>query len=453
VVTLPGCVAAPANTAIQPAPPVPTTTADQAGGDSTGTGVPSRADPNLESYRRVAAEMQSHFDSWRVKWYPRCVDSVHGGFGPQLKHDFTPAGTNTKFLVYQARMTWTAAAIAEKYPALSDEYLGYARHGIAFLDSVMWDRVAGGLYWHLQQTGVPITADKHAYGIAFGIYAAAAVARVSGDSKALDLAKRSFDWLDRQAHDSAHGGYFEALARNGTPRMAAPRGAKSDPIGTEYGRKSMNTHLHLLEAFSELYRVHKNATVEARLREVLLILRDRVTLPDGHFALYFEPDWTPIPGIDSYGHDVEGGFLIAEAAALLGMDDGATDAVVRKLEDHALKYGWDDRDDGFYDSGPPNAPADHTNKVWWTQAEGLNGMLLMHRRHPDLGPYYDHFEKQWAFIRTHVIDPATLDWWGTVGRTGEPKEPSDSGIWKETYHDGRALMTSIEALGALARGR
>lgn len=410
-------------------------------------------DPNLASYRRIAAEMQQHFDRWRVQWYPRCVDSVHGGFGPQLKHDFSPAGTNTKFLVYQARMTWTAAAIAERYPVLRDEYLGYARHGIEFLRTTMWDQESGGLFWHLDENGTPIATEKHAYGIAFGIYAAATVARVGGDASALDLAMQSFEWLDRHAHDTAHGGYFEALARDGTPRTAAPPGASTDPIGTEYGRKSMNTHLHLLEALTELYRVRRDPAVGARLREVFLLARDRITLADGYFDLYFTPDWTPIPDVDSYGHDVEGGFLLLEAAELLGADDATTENVVKKLEDHALKYGWDDRHGGFYDKGPPNAAADHMDKIWWVQAEGLNGTLMMHRRHGSDAPYYMRFEQQWAFISSQVVDPTNQDWWGTVGSSGIPKEPQDSGIWKETYHDGRALMTSIAALAELAGDR
>src|SRR5678815_284978 len=141
--------------------------------------------------------------------------------------------------------------------------------------------------------------------------------------------------------------------------------------------KSMNTHLHLLEALTELYRAKKDPAVEARLREVFLIVRDKIALPDGYFDLYFRPDWTPIPDVDSYGHDIEGGFLITEAAELLGLDGGATDAVVRKLEDHALRYGWDERYGGFFDNGPPNGAADHTNKIWWVEAEGLNAMLLM----------------------------------------------------------------------------
>ena len=155
----------------------------------------------------------------------------------------------------------------------------------------------------------------------------------------------------------------------------------ADHLGTAYGYKSMNSHIHLLEAMTALYRVWPDPMVQTRLRELFVLVRDKIAVEPGCLNLFFTPDWRPVPDHDSFGHDVETAYLLLEAAtALKQPDDAKTLAAAKYLVDHALVWGWDERLGGFYDKGAAFTPACGREKIWWTQAEGLNALLLMHVR-------------------------------------------------------------------------
>jgi mannobiose 2-epimerase len=394
-----------------------------------------------------------------AKWYPRAVDERQGGFIQDFREDWTAAPGDGRSIVYQSRLTWTAARAAEIDPPQKAAYLRYVRHGLDALETRMWDGKDGGFYWSVDASGAPDTKygyGKHAYGVSFGIYACAEAYRATRDPRALDLAKRAFLWLDSRAHDEDHGGYFEALTRDGSPIMTPPAGEQrsdqpgttygeqSDQLGTSYGGKSMNAHIHLLEAFAELYGVWPDPHLRSRLLEVFLVVRDRIAAPDGYLNLTFAPDWTPASHGDSYGHDVETAYLLVEAAEALGIrkEDAQTWTVARRLVDHALTYGWDAKHGGFFDEGPANGEAARRDKIWWTQAEGLNALLLMHERYgKSTAKYWEAFLREWEFIRDHQVDGHNGGWYPAVAEDGAPKpgrNKSDS--WTDPYHQGRALM-------------
>jgi mannobiose 2-epimerase len=219
----------------------------------------------------------------------------------------------------------------------------------------------------------------------------------------------------------------------------------------------MNSHLHLLEALTELHREEPSDRVRARLGEVFAILRDRVTDPAGFFHLYFEPDWTPIPTVDSYGHDVEGAFLLLEAAQALGMpEDPKTLSVAERLVDHALAHGWDPAHGGFFNEGEPGGKVTDSRKIWWVQAEGLNGLLALHElRGQETDRYLRAFRAEWQFIRAYVSDREHGEWRESVGPAGELRDLQQpkGHAWKASYHDGRALMLGAERLRALQARR
>lgn len=421
---------------------------------------PEQCPPDRTGYERLAKQMGQHFREGVLRfWFPRCVDKEHGGFLPSFLGDGSPGPDNDKTLVFQSRMTWVAAQVVLRCPDLAEAYRPLVEHGVAFLDERMWDKEFGGPFWQLDPAGQlrpGDPGDKHAYGIAFCMYASAAAHEATGSDRALDLAQRSFRWLDRHAHDSAHGGYHEALARNGAPILSRPPGAKSDLgiIGAPHGYKSMNAHIHLLEALIALHAAWPDPAVNARLNEVFAIVRDRVTAPPGALHLFFSPDWRPVPGHDSYGHDVEAAYLLIEAHRALGRDDGAkTLAIARSLVDNPLRHGWDTTLGGFYDFGSPFGQRRSKNKIWWTQAEGLNALLLMHEHFGHENPkYYNAFLKQWAFIWNHQIDHDQGEWFQTVSPEGEPERAQPKGsYWKAAYHNGRALLNVTESLRRLAQ--
>lgn len=413
-----------------------------------------------ELYRSLADETDQNLrQQVLMPWFPRAIDKAHGGFYETFNEDWKrPDGDpNTKSIVYQSRLTWVAAKAALRYPNQSKTYREAALQGLVFLSAKLWDETKGGFYWNVSETGEPgRNGEKHAYGIAFAIYAASAVYEATHDARALDLAKRAFAWLETHAHDSKNGGYYEALNRDGNPILtipATPNAVTSDPIGMRYGYKSMNGHIHLLEALTALYEIWPDAGLKTRLEEMLTVVRDKVAVEPGCLNLFFTPEWRPIPGHDSFGHDVETAYLITEtSAALHRPDDTKTWSVARKLVDHALEFGWDEKNGGFYDAGSAFGTATVTDKIWWTQAEGLNALLLMHVRYGKETPRYGAtFLKQWDFITRRQIDYHNSGWLTQVSADGAPIPGQvKSDAWKDPYHQGRALMNVSETLKKLA---
>jgi mannobiose 2-epimerase len=394
-------------------------------------------------------------------WFPGSLDP-DGGFHQTYARDWTPLPDSDRSLVYQARMTWTAAAFARYSHAHHDEYVGYARKGVEYLDRTMRDGPSGGFHWIVGLDGKVsngLGTEKHVYGTAFALYAASATYEVTHDETALKVARDAFDWLETHAHDAKQGGYFEALTREGQPILtwdaSAPLSKRTDRLGVYYGFKTMNSHIHLLEAIAEFYRIEKTPLAKQRLDETLAIVRDRIAIEPGALNLYLTLDWRAAPAHDSFGHDIETAYLLLEAAEILGIpDDPKTAKMARMLVDHALDWGWDDQNGGFYDKGDVFAgKAYDTTKVWWTQAEGLNALLLMHLKHGEqTDRYWKAFRKQWAFIQTRMIDPVHGGWYWETTREGTPSGESRKVTpWKANYHTGRALMNVSKMLEAIEK--
>ena len=409
---------------------------------------PTRAE--LEAIRgRIDMLLRSEM---KEKWYPRSLERTGGGFHQTFSIDWSPLPDDNRFLVYQSRMTWTAAAFAEYSLADRDVFAGYARHGVKFLDEVMRDP-QGGFHWIINAQGKvdsKLGDEKHVYGTSFVLYAASKAYEVTKDERALQVARDAFAWLEEHAHDAEKGGYFEALTRQGAPILvwdeALPVAKRTDRLGVYYGFKSMNSHIHLLEALSGYYRVDKSPLVKKRLQEMLAIVRDKIAAEPGALNLYLSRDWRPSPAHDSFGHDVETAFLLVEASESLGEpNDEATWGMARRLVDHALDFGWDEEHGGFYDKGDVFAArAYDTTKVWWTQAEGLNALLLMHKKFGTKTDRYGKaFVKQWSFIEKHQLDPVHGGWFGEVDRSGKRLgDGAKATQWKANYHTGRAMMNA-----------
>ena len=395
-------------------------------------------------------------------WYPRSLESGDNGFHQTYARDWSPLPDDNRSLVYQSRMTWTAAAFARYSEPHRREYTEYARRGVEYLDKVMRDGPSGGFHWALGPDGKVSPAlgtEKHVYGTAFVLYAASVVHEVTRDEAALKVARDAFDWLERHAHDLKSGGYFEAIARDGRPIVdwdeSSPVGRRTDRLGIYYGFKTMNSHIHLLEGLAEFYRVEKTPLVKTRLEETLAIVRDKVAVEPGALNLYLTRDWQATPAHDSFGHDVETAYLLLEAAEVLGIpNDPKTVHMSKRLIDHALDWGWDDQHGGFYDKGDVfGGRAFDTTKVWWTQAEGLNALLLMHRKHGEkTDRYWKAFLRQWEFIEKHMIDPVHGGWFMDTARDGTRSgDPRKATQWKANYHTSRALMNVATMLGEIEK--
>ncbi len=401
------------------------------------------------------------------RWYPKNTDSLYGGFITTYTYNFKPSGEQDKFIVTQARHTWTTAKASELYPKNAD-YLKCSEHGFKFLRDVMWDKTYGGFYNLVDREGNVKNSSrvaKDAYGNAFGIYALAAYYHASKDPEALSFAKRAFLWLDKHAHDPIQKGYFQHLNRHGSPIKRDPTVASTSDLGY----KDQNSSIHLLEAFTELYTIWPDPLLRHRLQEMLYLIRDKITTEKGYLTLFFKPDWTPVSFKDSseavilqhrnldhvsFGHDVETAYLMLEASHVLGLkDDKRTLSIAKKMVDHALRNGWDESMGGFYDEGYYFKGADtieiiRNSKNWWAQAEGMNTLLMMADLFPnDPMHYYSKFIQLWTYINSYLIDHQYGDWYeGGLDKQPEKRTALKGHIWKATYHQFRAMMNCVKRL-------
>lgn len=416
----------------------------------------------------LAAEMQHHIDAELLnKWYPIAFDTTYGGFITTYTYDFQPTGDQDKFIVTQARHTWTNAMATLHNPDKAVFKKGI-RLGYTFLHDFMWDKTYGGFYQMTNRKGQVISSGvspKEAYGNAFGIYALAASYAATKDRSVLDFAIKAFRWLDQHAHDPIHKGYFQHLSREGNPVLRTA----DTPDLSELGYKDQNSSIHILEAFTALYEVWPDPVLKARLTEMLDLIRDRITTQKGYLTLFFTPDWTPVSYRDSskesilrhhnldhvsFGHDIETAYLMLEASHALGRkQDEATERVAKKMVDHALDNGWDPTVGGFYDEGYYFKGSDsitiiRDTKNWWAQAEGMNTLLLMADKYPgDPHQYYEKFLTQWNYINTYLIDHQYGDWFDAgLDKSPDRRTALKGQIWKGIYHHYRSLSNCIDRL-------
>jgi len=351
-----------------------------------------------------------------------------------------------------------AAQIVMMRPDLKDQFLPVVSHGLDYLRNVMWDKQYGGFFWGLDDKGQitdGYTDGKHLYGNSFGLYGAAAAYQATHDPKALELAKASFHWMDEHAHDAKNGGYFEWLTRDGRVVQAKVGSGRLETVplaGFPLGYKSMNTHIHLLESFAQLSEVWQDETLRSRLEELLAVVRDKICVEPGAMNLYFTSDWRALPDHDSYGHDVETAYLLLEAEEVLGHGhDPKTERMAKMLVDHALGYGWDETYGGFYREGTTMGRPEDLRKEWWVQMEGLNALLLMHEKYGKAtGVYFKAFQQQWLFIKDRQVDHDFAGLYDTIEHDGTATDKIKARIWKEAYHDGRALLNVTARLKKLS---
>jgi mannobiose 2-epimerase len=412
-----------------------------------------------ETYLKFAGEMDATLNRDILQvWFPRTVDNEHGGFRSNFSRDWKPFGKESKFSVFQGRMTWICSQIVLRRPELKEQYLPYVTHGIDYLIGSLWDQEKGGFYWGLSETGEisPYYTDgKQLYGMSFAIYGLASGYQATKDPRALEYAQKGFHWMEEHAHDPKNGGYFEYLTRDGHPHEARPETGTVEfmPVSLfPSGYKSMNTHIHLLESFSQLYEVWKDDLLRRRIEELLAIIRDKVSVDPGAMNLYFTNAWQAFPDHDSYGHDVEAAYLMLEAEDVLGHGhDPRIERMARMLVDHSLHYGWDEKLGGFYRHGTTTGEPESKLKEWWVEFEGLNALLLMHERYgKQTDVYFKGFQLQWDFIKKYQIDSEFHGVYEMIGADGTATVNVKGSIWKAAYHDGRALLNVSERLNRLA---
>ncbi|MDH4232121.1 MAG: AGE family epimerase/isomerase [Nitrospirota bacterium] len=399
-------------------------------------------------------------------WHPRVIDSEYGGY--RLNHDSHgswkgPAG---KSLVSQSRTLWFFSRLARSEYG-EDKYREAAAHGYRFLAGKLWDKKSEGFYWETDPAGEKATkTHKLLYGQAFALYALSEYGNACGDESAIALAGALFSILQRRAHDAASGGYREFFLETWTP--ASPD--MIDYLGMTHSVKSMNTHLHLMEAISNYLRVTGNPDARERLIELIFILSSAVlrkavgACTDAHMHDWSPcrsqgdmnlPDWSPLRGPElsrvSYGHNIENVWLLIEACNALGISNAPFLDLYHTIFDYSLRHGFDGKRGGFYRSGHINFPADRREKIWWIQAECLLGALMLYRLSPR-PVYWACFSKTLDWINNYQVDWVHGEWHAQIDKRGTPAGDK-AGEWKCAYHNGRAVLQCLEILESIPEDR
>jgi len=392
-----------------------------------------------ELRQKVEAELLSNILPF---WLEHTIDNKYGGFKGHIANDLTSNPRAGKGLILNARILWT---FAKAYSIYRDPvYLATARRAFEYLCAAFWDNEFGGLYWMVDFEGHPSDTKKRIYGQAFTIYALAEYYHASGNPEALLRALRLVDQIESSGHDAENGGYFETYDRDWRP---AGDQRLSEVDMDE--KKSMNTHLHMLEAYATLLDVHEDSTVRNRLRELIdLFLQHILNRDTHHFILFFDELWKPRSEVISFGHDIEGSWLLCEAAEHLG-----NRALIKRVEQAAGKMAQAvyeqalDADGGLlYEA--EGGQIINADKHWWPQSEAVVGFLnawqLTGQAH-----FLQAAERSWEFIDKYIVDHRSGEWFWRVSRDGIPNPDEDKvGPWKCPYHNSRTCFEVMARLDA-----
>ena len=371
-------------------------------------------------------------------WMNRMTDREQGGFygridGNNCLHPDAPKGA-----ILNARILWTFSAAFRllKKP----EYLETATRAKRYLLDFFYDKQYGGIFWELNADGTPSDAKKQIYALGFAIYGLSEYARATGDRGALEYAVRLFEVIEKYSFDPVQNGYVEALTREWQPIQDMRLSDKD-----ENEKKTMNTHLHILEPYANLYRVWKDERLEKQLRNLIKVFVTRILdAESGHLNLFFEEDWSNKYHIISYGHDIEASWLIHEAALALG-DQGLLaeiEPVIVKIA-QAADEGLNRDGSMIYENFVDKQKVDR-ELHWWVQAENVVGHINLYQYFHDEDALRKAL-KCWQFIKENLIDGEGGEWYWSRYADGTVNRKDDkAGFWKCPYHNGRMCMEIIE---------
>lgn len=361
-------------------------------------------------------------------WENHDVDPS-GGFYGSLTREGNPVPNAPKGGVLNARILWTFSTAYrmygdEKYRVLADRAQRY------FIDHFI-DPEYGGTYWLLKADGTPQITDKQTYGCSYGIYGLSEHFRATGNVESLQKAIEIYQTMETKIKDPVKDGYIETFTRAwGKPQRL---GYDGDGVAT----KTMNTHIHVLEAYTSLYRVWRDSGLRDRLAKIITLLTDKFYNPrTHHLILYFDNDWNSLNDIDSYGHDIETSWLLTEAAEVLGdpvlMEKAKQ--VALGLADASLKEGINPMGAMIYER---NGQEYRRDASWWCQAETVVGCINAWQL-TGKQRYFEAALRTWNFIKNYMVDTQYGEWFRTVMSDGKPNEKElKASMWNCPYHNSR----------------
>lgn len=372
-------------------------------------------------------------------WSTKMVDNINGGFYGRISGTDQVFPNEDKGGILNARILWTYSAA---YRVTKDtSYLRLAKRAKEYIMTHFIDREFGGAYRSVKATGEPSDIRKQTYTQSFFIYGLAEYSRATGDTEALETAKEIYECFEKYALDKESNGYFEVFTRDWQRSRDRLIGEKDDK-----DEKTMNTSLHLMEAYANLYRVWPDKRLEDRLKNMVEIFLDKIVdRKTFHLISFMDRNWNPTSTVDSYGHDIEASWLIYEAAGLLNdpvLLKRAKETCI-KIADAAAEGIMADGsmiDEKNYVTGELRA-----NRSWWPQVETVVGYLNAFELTGNVR-YLDYSINNWNYTKVHFVDTKNGGWYPSVSPTGVAGKGDKGGFWTCPYHNGRMCLEVIERI-------
>jgi len=374
-----------------------------------------------------------------LPFWIKIIDPEQGGFYGEVAADGAPDPKASKGGILTARILWT---FSHAYRIFGDPaYLAAATQAYRFMCDHFWDPDYGGTYWLVDYRGEALDPKKQIYSQGFSIYGLSEYYLATHEDESLQKAIRIYELIEQYAYDPVHGGYFESFNRDWSlaKDFRLSEKEQNDP-------KTMNTHLHLLEPYTNLLRAWNETHLRQQHRRLIRTFLDHIINHDTHhFSLFFNENWQSRTRIISYGHDIEGSWLLCEAAEVLGETSLRTEVSRAALQMAEAVYQEAREDDGaiIYEAEPGGKL--HDFREWWAEAEAVVGFFNAYQLTGD-EKFFQASVLAWKYIDTYQIDKVHGEWFRTVTRQGHPVPSKLVDFWKCPYHNGRACMEIWERI-------
>ncbi|MBB3188720.1 AGE family epimerase/isomerase [Microbacter margulisiae] len=371
-------------------------------------------------------------------WMTKAKDLHHGGFIGQIDGNETPYPDAPKGAILHARILWTFSAA---YSLLQDpKYLEIANETQAYFLNHFMDHSFDGVYWLIDSNGHPLDTKKQMYAQGFAMYGLSEHARVTRNQQSLDEAIKLYHLIEEKSFDRQRNGYFEAFTQDwkDIPDMRLSLKDANE-------KKTMNTHLHILEAYTNLFRVWTSDVLKTSLDNLINLFLDYFIDPEtGHLNLFFDEKWNKKEGVISYGHEIETSWLLHEAAIVLG--DKALQTKVEKALPKIIKAAREGiQPDGslLYELNTQTGEID-SERHWWVQAENVVGLWKAYKLF-GMEQYKEEALACWNYIQQHTIDHEHGEWvWSTFADGSVNRAGDKAGFWKCPYHNSRMCIEIIQ---------
>lgn len=387
-------------------------------------------DKRLVAFRQ---EMTTALHDILRYWQEYTVDIQNGGFYGAIDNDNIVVQGSAKGAVLNSRILWSFSAAFKFDP--QPQFLVLANSAYQYLRTHFHDPAFGGIYWSVTSTGEPLETRKQVYGQAFLIYALSEYYAIQPAKEILEWAIAVYQLLETHSYDPVHGGYYEAFSREWGPIADLRLSAKDDNAA-----KTMNTHLHVLEAYTNLYRSWPDAGLRNRIQQLIALFLNKIINPCHQQILFFTADWQPQSTTISYGHDIETSWLLQDAAEVL-----ADEVLLNNVKENAIRMA-EATIAGVAENGGLAYEDDNKEKHWWVQAEAMVGFFNAWQLTGE--EKYLHLSfNTWSFVKNYLIDHEKGEWyWGVTESLTIMPGQDKAGFWKCPYHNTRACLELIHRI-------